>query len=144
MPKPFGSLQFAALHGVVYTEVLDQKRLGRHVWIQRPESSFTFSEWIPHNITFRFSPFRFGSLTLKAISRLAWLRRRVAPTPKKRVFANPTRRVKDRVQRQIRTYLGIKMTPAGRADALAGVISPEPITAVSRKNGEGKLHCLTL
>jgi hypothetical protein len=45
-------------------------------------------------------------------------------------------RVKDRAQRLIRTYLGIKMTPAGRADALAGVISPEPITAVSRKSGK--------
>src|ERR1700733_2555273 len=143
MPKPFGSLRFAALHGVIYTEVLDQKRLRRHVWIQGPESILTFSEWIPHNITFLFSPFRFGPLTLKAISRLAWLRRRVAPTPKKRVFANPTRRVKDRAQRLTRTYLGIKMTPAERADALAGVISPEPIMAVSRKSGEGKLHCLS-
>jgi hypothetical protein len=43
----------------------------------------------------------------------------------------------------IRTCLGIEMTPAD-ADALAGVISPEPVTAVSRKAGKANsiaFHC---
>jgi hypothetical protein len=62
---------------------------------------------------------------------------------KKRVFANPTCRVKDRAEWLVRTYLGIKMTPAG---ALMPLQKPSALKRSRRfpPTRGGRLHCLKL
>jgi hypothetical protein len=95
-------------------------------------------------ITFLLLPFLFDPLTLEAIPRFAWPRRRVAPTPEKKGIREshaPCERSGAAVDSDVPRH---KNDSRRRADALAGVISPEPVTAVSRKAGKANsiaFHC---